>query len=192
MRLTLPLFAALAGSVLLPANAGAHAVVYPVTSAPKALEKYVLRVPNERDAATTRIEIHFPRSVRVVSFADVQGWTLEVMRDSAKRVVGAAWTGSLAPERFVELPFVAVNPDSSVKLVWPVFQTYSSGERVDWNGRENAKLPASTTTIGRVARGGSGLMLALGVCIGALVLSLLALVLALRPENQTERFQPGS
>ena len=44
--------------------------------------------------------------VRVSSFADVPGWTIEVTRDTAQRIIGAVWTGTLPPERFVELPFV--------------------------------------------------------------------------------------
>ena len=79
-------------------------------STSRAYEKYTLRVPNERDVATTKIEIRFPRSVRVISFEDIPGWSMEIVRDSVKHVIGAVWTGSLPPERFVELPFVAVNP----------------------------------------------------------------------------------
>jgi uncharacterized protein YcnI len=178
--------------ILVPANAFAHAVVFPKTSEAGAYEKYVLRVPNERDVATTRVEIRFPKSVRVVSFADVPGWTLEVVTDSARHVIGAIWTGSLAPERFVEFPFVAVNPTTSVKLIWPAFQTYSSGERVDWTGREDGKTPASSTVIAAAAKSSTGVVLALWVCIGALVLSLAGLFLALRTERRSSGFQPGS
>jgi uncharacterized protein YcnI len=55
-------------AVVVPSAALAHAVVFPRTSSPGAYEKYVLRVPNERDVPTTRIEIHFPPELRVVSF----------------------------------------------------------------------------------------------------------------------------
>src|SRR5881394_2578866 len=90
-----------ATAVLWPVSLDAHAVVYPKSSEVGAFEKYVLRVPNERDVATTRVEIRFPRSVRVISFEDVPGWSLEIVTDSAKHVTGAIWTGSLAPQRFV-------------------------------------------------------------------------------------------
>lgn len=63
----------------LPVAADAHAVVFPRTSAPGAYERYVLRVPSERDIPTTRIEIRFPTGARVVSFEDVPGWTLTVL-----------------------------------------------------------------------------------------------------------------
>jgi len=79
-------------ALLLPSIASAHAVVFPKRSAHGAYEKYVLRVPNEKDVATTRVEIRFPAGLRVVSFSDVAGWQLEEIRDSANAVVGAVWT----------------------------------------------------------------------------------------------------
>src|SRR4051794_31616508 len=94
----------------LPVSLFAHATVSPVASRPGAYERYVLRVPNESDNATVRIEITFPDAVRVISFLDVPGWKLDAKMDSTGRAISAVWTGTLPPERFVELPFVAVNP----------------------------------------------------------------------------------
>ena len=136
---------AAAALLALPTAALAHAVVYPKRAEPGAYERYLLRVPNERGVPTQRVEIVFPAGVRVVSFGDVPGWTLEVKKDSSGAVTGAVWTGTLPPERFVELPFVAVNPKSDARLVWPVTQTYANGERVDWTGPEGSKTPASAT-----------------------------------------------
>jgi uncharacterized protein YcnI len=121
---------------LFPASLGAHAVVQPAEAPPGAYQRYVLRVPTEREVATTRVEIRFPADVTVVSFADVPGWELEVVTDSAGRIVGAAWTGTLPPQRFVEFPFVAVNPREDVTIAWPVTQTYAGGEVVEWIGPE--------------------------------------------------------
>ncbi|HMI43356.1 MAG TPA: DUF1775 domain-containing protein, partial [Gemmatimonadaceae bacterium] len=102
-----------AGILVGPSILFAHAVVFPKTSTPGAYEKYVLRVPNERDVPTLKVELHFPQGLRVVSFSDVPGWKLQVLTDSAQRVMGAVWTGVLPKERFVEFPFVAVNPKDS-------------------------------------------------------------------------------
>jgi len=144
-------------ALAIPAVALAHAVVYPRASAPGAYEKYVLRVPNESDTSTTtRVEIRFPPEVRVVSFGDVAGWKLEVVTDTARRITGAVWTGALPPERFVEFPFVAVNPRSDARLVWPVYQTYSDGERVGWTGPEDGETPASVTVIEAARAAGRG------------------------------------
>jgi hypothetical protein len=134
-------------SLVVPSLLFGHAVVYPKASTPGAYEKYVLRVPNEKDVPTTRVEIRFPADLRVSSFGDVPGWQLEVLTDSAKRIVGAVWTGTLAAHRFVELPFVAANPKTAATLVWPVFQTYAGGEKVEWTGPQGSKSPASSTSI---------------------------------------------
>jgi uncharacterized protein YcnI len=173
----------------IPVLAFAHAVVYPRTSAPGAYERYVLRVPNEKTTATTRVEIRFPAELRVTSFEDVPGWQLEVLTDSAKRVIGAVWTGTLAPQRFVELPFMAANPKSGDRLVWPSYQTYADGERVEWTGEEGSKRPASVTTLGSPdARGGASRW----VAWAALLLALLSLGLAIsRPARGTPPSQPA-
>jgi YD repeat-containing protein len=174
-----PLVAAFLLALALPAIALAHASVYPSASTPGAYEKYVLRVPNEKGVPTTRVELRFPTEVRVISFSDVAGWTLEVVRDSAGRVTSAVWTGTLPPERFVELPFIAVNPAADGRLVWPAYQTYADGERVEWIGPEDAPAPASATTIGGAETGASSSVpLYLGA--GALLLALLSLGLVLR------------
>lgn len=175
LSLLLPLLLVL----LLPALGFAHAVVYPKASTPGAYERYVLRVPNEKAVATTRVEIRFPSDVRVTSFADVTGWQLETVVDSAGRITGAVWTGTLAPKRFVELPFVAVNPKATTRLTWPVFQTYADGERVEWTGPEGAKAPVSVTDVATHSPAG-GSNVALYLAGAALILSLLSLGLALR------------
>jgi len=179
-RLAQLLIVSLAILAAAPTAARAHAVVFPKKSAPGAYEKYVLRVPNERDAATTRVEIRFPADVRVVSFGEVAGWALREVKDSSGRITGAVWTGSLPPERFIEFPFVAVNPQGDARLVWPAFQTYADGERVEWTGPEDSKRPASVTTLDADSRAGS---MTTAVAISALVLSLLSLGVALRPKT---------
>lgn len=166
-------FAAL---LLFPATLGAHAVVYPAEAPAGAYQRYVLRVPTEREVPTTRVEIRFPAAVTVVSFADVPGWELEVATDSAGRIVGAAWTGTLPPQRFVEFPFVAVNPRADVTIVWPVTQTYAGGEVVEWAGPEESETPASVTRV----TAGDGWPASAWLGIASLAIALAALGLALR------------
>ena len=168
----------------IPAIVLAHAVVFPRASAPGAYERYVLRVPNERKELTTKVEMRFPPEVRVTSFSDVQGWQLEIVRDSASRIVGAIWTGSLAPEHFVEFPFVAVNPKTGSEIHWPAFQTYANGDRVEWTGAEGSKSPASVTTLSAAPASSAGSNgQALVVASVALVLSLVSLGLAIRKRS---------
>ena len=185
-RLPLRTAATLLALLLVPSLAIAHAVVYPSRSAPGAYERYAIRVPNEKAVATTRVEIVFPAGARVVSFADVPGWTLEVLTDSTGRISGAVWTGTLSPERFVELPFIAVNPREPAQLIWPVFQTYADGERVAWTGPEGSDQPASVTAVTAseaAAAGGAatGAGWVRWVAIAALALAFLALGVRIRP-----------
>jgi uncharacterized protein YcnI len=191
-----PRFAARAVVLLLailvaPSIVFAHAVVFPKTSTPGAYEKYVLRVPNERDVPTIKVEIRFPESLRVVSFGEVAGWKLQVLADSTQRVTGAVWTGVLPKERFVEFPFVAVNPKDSASVTWPTYQTYEGGERVEWTGPDSSFTPVSSTVIVdstpapvKVSR------TSLYLSIIALLLALTALAVALRPRNMD--VSPGS
>ena len=178
MNLPRNVLTSLTAILLIPSALLAHAVIFPKTSAPGAYEKYVLRVPNEKGVPTTRVEIRFPAGVRIVSFSEVPGWQLEEIRDSANAVTGAVWTGTLPPERFVEFPFVAVNPASGI-LSWPVNQEYEGGERVDWTGAPDSERPASMTTIANVGKGGGG-TLAIYLAATAVVMSLISLGLALR------------
>ena len=179
-RLAAAFIATVALALIVPAIAFGHAVVFPKTSTPGAFERYVLRVPNEKAVATTRVEIRFPADARVTSFEDVAGWQLEVLTDSAKKIVGAVWTGSLPPQRFVEFPFMAANPKTNTQLVWPAYQTYADGERVEWTGEQGSKTPASSTSIAPAGGSASGGGVATWAPWAALVLALISLGIALR------------
>jgi uncharacterized protein YcnI len=171
--------------LIAPALAFAHAVVFPKTSTLGAYEKYVLRVPNERDVPTLKVELHFPVGLRVVSFSEVPGWKLQVLTDSAQRIIGAIWTGVLPKERFVEFPFVAVNPKDSTSLAWPTYQTYEGGEKVEWTSPDTAaKTPVSSTLIaGTTGKPVKGSRTSLYISLVALLFSLMALGVALRPKG---------
>jgi uncharacterized protein YcnI len=171
--------------LLVSSVASARAVVFPSRSTPGAYEKYSLRVINEREVPTLRVEIHFPKNLRVVSFGDVPGWKLQILTDSAQGITGAVWTGILPKQHFVEFPFVAVNPKDSTSLIWPTTQTYEGGEVVEWTSPDSAsKTPVSSTLIAdttsppiRVSR------TSLYISLGALLFALTALGVALRPRG---------
>lgn len=169
-----------AAAIALPTLVWAHAVVYPKQSTTGGYEKYVLRVPNEKAMATTKVELHFPAGLRVTSFAEVAGWQLDVVTDSAKAITAAIWTGTLEPQRFIEFPFVAANPKTDTKLEWPAFQTYADGERVEWTGPEGSKRPASVTTIAAAAAAVGGAAYVRWLPWAALALSLVSLGLSMR------------
>ena len=167
-----------------PSMVFAHAVVFPKTSTPGAYEKYVLRVPNERDVPTNKVEIRFPEGLRVVSFGEVPGWKLQVLTDSVQNITGAIWTGVLPKERFVEFPFVAVNPKDSATLSWPTYQTYEGGERVEWTGPDSSYTPVSSTLVSSPAVAPIKISrTSLYISLAALLFALTALGVALRPRG---------
>jgi uncharacterized protein YcnI len=167
-----------------PSLAFAHAVVFPKTSTPGAYEKYVLRVPNERDIPTHKVEIRFPEGLRVVSFGEVPGWKLQVLTDSVQNITGAVWTGVLPKERFVEFPFFAVNPKDSTTLTWPTYQTYEGGERVEWTGPDSSYTPVSSTLVSNPAAVPIQVSrTSLYISLIALLFALTALGVALRPRG---------
>jgi len=131
----------------LPKIANSKAMVYPHQSMVSGWEKYVLRVPNERNVATIGVELTFPAGLKVMSFQDVPGWKLTIHKDSAGLPIAAEWIGTLAVDRFVEFPFVAVNPDTAVVLNWPTTQEYAGGELVHWTGAPESETPVSSTAI---------------------------------------------
>lgn len=135
--------------LILSSLAWTRAVVFPKTSTVGVYERYSLRVVNERDVPIIGVEIRFPPRLRVSSFGDVPDWKLRILTDSAQNITGAAWTGVLPKARFVELPFLAMNPRDSASLSWPVYETYQGGERVEWTNPDTAsKTPVSSTFLG--------------------------------------------
>jgi hypothetical protein len=87
--------------------------------------------------------------------------------------------GRLPAMRFVEFPFVAVNPHEEARLVWPAVQLYEGGERVEWAGPESSETPASVTRVAEKDR----VDLSWWLGGAALAVALASLGLALRPSR---------
>ena len=138
---------AAAAIAILSSAAFAHVTVSPKISSPGAWEKYEIRVPNEKEVPTISLEIRFPPGLRLMSFEDKPGWTIEPIRGPAKAIVGARWTGQLGPERFIEFGVIAVNPKQGGNLTFTAVQTYSDGTVVNWSGEAGSKNPAPRVTI---------------------------------------------
>jgi uncharacterized protein YcnI len=141
-RLFAPILAFAAASVLL-----AHVTVSPKESGAGAVQKYTLRVPNEKAVANVRIEVEFPSGAEVSAVDDQAGWKVDLKKDSAGKITGAAWVGSLDAKGIVDLSFSAKNPKEETKLVWKVVQVYKDGSKSDWTGPAGSKGPAPVTTI---------------------------------------------
>ena len=134
-------------SALLTLAAFGHAVVRPPQSNAGQTEQYTLRVPNEKQILTTAIEITFPSEITVSTVNEKDGWTLATSRDGQGKIVGAIWTGSLAPAASVEFTFAARNPNAPVTVEWRVIQTFQDSSKAEWTGSQGSPTPASRTVI---------------------------------------------
>jgi uncharacterized protein YcnI len=165
MRKVFVLLAAGAFGIALTAPALAHVTVQPREALAESFSKFVVRVPTEReDASTITVEVKFP-PMAFVGFADVPGWTrevkmkkldepLEAFGESLTEVVGTVtWSGGeVEPHEFIEFPFSAAMPEGEQTLEFPAIQTYDSGEVVRWTGPEDSDAPAGTITTVELGR----------------------------------------
>lgn len=156
-KIILTLTAAAALVVALAGPARAHVTVQPSEAVAGSFARFVVRVPNERDdASTTRIEVQLPESLVFVSFQPKPGWTrtteteprtepVEVFGEQVTDFVASVtWEGgAIAPGEFEEFGFTARVPEEPTSLEFPAIQTYSSGEEVTWIGPEDSDAPAA-------------------------------------------------
>ena len=125
----------------------AHIRIVPAESSPGAREKYTMRVPNEKQVATIRIEGEFPGGVNVYDFEFKRGWKLDFKKDDKGRIVGAVWTGRIVPYEFVEFGMLGLNDKDSTSLVWKFIQYYEDGTKEEFTGPAGSRLPSPVTAL---------------------------------------------
>ena len=147
------LFAATLAAVAVAAPAAqAHVTLNPRTATANAFGRVDVRVPNERDDASTKsLVVYFPSGFYSASYKRVWGWTAKVsMRklatpipsadgDITEEVAKITWkrddasrTGS-RPGSFEEFGLSMRIPNKpGSTLYFPARQTYSGGEVVNW------------------------------------------------------------
>lgn len=134
---------------------GAHATVYPRSMTADAFEKFVLRVPVEKEIATTQVRVEVPDGFTVSRVKPLAGWTYAFEKTAdGTSVKTITWSsGQILPGEFQEFEFsgrVAKDPGS---YAFRVFQTYAGGETVEWTGASGAKTPASFVEVKAGASG---------------------------------------
>jgi periplasmic copper chaperone A len=160
--------------VLAPA-ASAHVTVQPEEVPAGDFTRLDVRVPNERDdASTTKVEVQFPPGFLFVSTEPVAGWNAEVkmrkldkpveqfgerITEEVDRVTLTAdgEANAIGPGQFQDFGLSVGVPDKAgTTLKFPAVQTYSSGEVVRWIGPEDAEEPAPVVKVtAAAAEGGS-------------------------------------
>ncbi|MGH8218865.1 MAG: DUF1775 domain-containing protein [Steroidobacteraceae bacterium] len=125
----------------------AHIRIYPTESILGTREKYTMRVPNEKQVATIRIEGEFPANLRVYDFEFKPGWKIDIKKDAAGHIVGATWTGTIKPYEFVEFGMLGINPKQGDTLVWRFVQYYADGNKEEFTGPVGSFYPSPRVTL---------------------------------------------
>ena len=73
----------------------AHIRIFPTDSTVGAREKYTMRVPNEKQVASSKVEGEFPVGLQVYDFEFKPGWKIDFKKDAKGNIVGATWTGKI-------------------------------------------------------------------------------------------------
>lgn len=143
----------------LSAVASAHVTLQPNEVPAGAFKRLDVRVPNERDnASTKKVQVKFPAGFISVSYQPVAGWKTKVkMAKLAKPVevfgekhdeqvdsVTFTSTGNgIEPGQFEDFGLSVGLPDKAgATLTFKALQTYSNGEVVRWIGPPDADQPA--------------------------------------------------
>jgi len=142
-RLCLATFITLLGTQL----ASAHIRIAPTESAVGAREKYTMRVPNEKQVGSSKIEGEFPAGLQVYDLEFKPGWKLDFKKDEKGAIVGATWTGKIQPYEFVEFGMLAINPKQGSNLTWKFIQYYDDGTKEEFTGPVGSRLPAPVVNL---------------------------------------------
>jgi len=167
-----------AGGLLVPAAASAHARVSPPVSVAGKLQLYSLAVPTEKSGlTTTAIVMTVPSGFGIDSFVPPPpGWQMHLQQtgsgDSAV-VTKVTWTGGKTPTGEDSLFQFLAQPSSATTYTFQVQQTYSDGSIVNWSGPESSEAPAPTIeAASSLGGGGVSALTIIALLVG--VLGLLA------------------
>ena len=140
--------------ILMLAHAGlasAHVTVLPKEAVQGGYETFTVRVPNEKDSATTKVEVRFQAgAVEISRFEPKPGWSYDIAQDSSGAITGVTWTAAgegLLPTEFAQFNMLGKVSDTATSISWKAYQTYKDGTVVEWTGAPDAKTPASVTTV---------------------------------------------
>jgi len=125
----------------------AHIRIAPTESAPGAREKYTMRVPNEKQVNTIRVEGEFPAGLQIYDFEFKPGWKIDFKKDDNGKIVGATWTGKVQPYEFVEFGMLGINPKEETNLVWKFVQYYEDGTKEEFTGPVGSFRPSPVTVL---------------------------------------------
>src|SRR5437762_10652851 len=127
--------------------ASAHIRIYPTESTVGAREKYTMRVPNEKQVGSSKVEGEFPAGLQVYDFEFKPGWKIDFKKDDKGNIIGATWTGKIQPYEFVEFGILAINSKQGANLTWKFIQYYDVGTKGEFTGPTGSRLPSPVVTL---------------------------------------------
>ncbi|WP_418303825.1 YcnI family protein [Paenibacillus crassostreae] len=149
-KLSVLLISVVASIMVFAGVASAHITVKPATSTPGAWETYTIKIPVEKDIATTKVSLKIPTEIVFKQYQPVPDWQISTEKDSAGKISTITWTatgeGILAGE-FEMFNFVAQNPTEDTSVAWDAYQYYKDGTIVEWTGEEGSDSPHAITLI---------------------------------------------
>jgi uncharacterized protein len=173
-------------ALAVPAAAQAHVTLQPNTQPAGAFTVLDVRVPTERDnASTSKVDVQFPAGFASVSYQSVPGWRVRVITKKlatpvqtddgpiTEGVSRMVWTrtsraGGIKPGQFQDFPISTQIPDKAgTKLTFKALQTYSNGEIVRWIGAPGSDTPAPQVTITAAKASGAAASTHAGMGAGA-------------------------
>jgi uncharacterized protein YcnI len=153
-------------ALALPAAAQAHVTLQPTSAPAGAFMKLDVRVPTERDnASTSKVDVRFPAGFAAARYQAVPGWKVRVITKKLATPIQTddgpitegidrmVWTrtsrsGGIKPGQFQDFPIsVQIPGKAGDKLTFKALQTYSNGEIVRWIGAPGADEPAPQVTV---------------------------------------------
>jgi uncharacterized protein YcnI len=165
MKHTIPAAVA-AVTLAAPAAADAHVTLQPATATAGAFTVENVRVPNERDnASTVKVDLQLPPGFVFASYEPKIGWSVKVTKqklakpiqtddgpidEEVRRITftGHGKNGRIGPGQFMDFPLsVQIPGKAGDKLTFKALQTYSNGEVVRWIGAPDSEAPAPIVTV---------------------------------------------
>ena len=160
------LLATAALALVVPATAQAHVTLQPDTGVAGAYTRLDVRVPNERDdASTNKVEVQFPDGFASASYEPTPGWDVKVTKKTLDKPVQTddgeitegvdtiTWTAkseadAIPPGAFEDFGLsVQIPGKAGDKLTFKALQTYTGGEVVRWIGAEDSDNPAPVVSV---------------------------------------------
>lgn len=149
----------LLAAVLVIAVQGASAHAHVTLSPRKAVvgrQAYDVRVPNEKNIPTVKLQLLVPDGVTVTGVQQLSGWRHTTKAESGgaddghggtlDRITEITWEGgAVQPGEYMVFSFATNYQGDPTELAWKAYQTYSDGSVVPWDdSSENAPAPKVT------------------------------------------------